>query len=73
MAILFLTKEELKDLTDLKRPDAICRWLRENGYAFDVAATGWPKVLRSLLELRLGLQQPKDKHRPRVRLPNETA
>lgn len=65
---LFLSPEELRNLTDLKRPDAIGRWLKANGYAFDVSASGWPKVLRSLLELRLGAPIQNTK-RPQLRLP----
>lgn len=50
---LFLTRDELMDLTERKRRAKVAEWLTENGYRFDVAADGWPKVLRSALESRL--------------------
>lgn len=64
---MWLTREELCDMTDLERPDAIQRWLTANGYTFEVSAKGWPKVLRATVESRHGIspQQPK---RPRLHL-----
>lgn len=50
---LFLTRDELMDLTERKQRAKVAEWLTENGYRFDVAADGWPKVLRSVLESRL--------------------
>ncbi|MFA9439452.1 DUF4224 domain-containing protein [Uliginosibacterium sp. sgz301328] len=64
---MWLTKEELQEMTDLQRPDAIRRWLTENGYAYEVSARGWPKVLRSLVESRLGGIR-KEPKRPRLHL-----
>lgn len=68
MTMQFVTQSELKDLTDLKKPAAIARWLNERGYVFEVSATGWPKVARVLLEARLGLVTPTSKPRPRLHL-----
>lgn len=42
---MFLTLDDLEEWTDLKRPSAICRWLDEHGYHYDVSASGIPKVL----------------------------
>ncbi len=50
---LFLTRDELMELTERKRRAKVAEWLVENGYRFDVASDGWPKVLRSALESRL--------------------
>jgi hypothetical protein len=50
---MFLSRDELQDLTDLKLPHAQCRWLSEHGYPYDVSASGKPKVLRSYVERRL--------------------
>lgn len=50
---MFLTREELRDLTDYKRPSDQIRWLTEHGYRFDVGASGRPKVLRSFVGNRL--------------------
>ncbi len=51
---MFLSRDELIELTDLKQPSAQIRWLTEHGYRFDVGASGRPKVLRSTVEARLG-------------------
>lgn len=51
---MFLTKDELKELTDLERPTAQIRWLNDNGYRFEVSAAGRPKVLTSAVTKRLG-------------------
>lgn len=56
---LFLTRDELMDLTERKQRAKVAEWLTENGYRFDVAADGWPKVLRSALESRLASSRSK--------------
>lgn len=53
---MFLTKDELSELTDLKMPSAQCKWLADHGYPYDKSASGKPKVLRSYIESRLGQQ-----------------
>ncbi len=53
---MFLSREELQELTDLKAAHAQCRWLNEHGYPFDRSASGKPKVLKSFVEYRLGQQ-----------------
>lgn len=50
---MFLTHEQLVDLTDYKRPFEQIKWLRENGYPFEVGSSGRPKVLVRVLETRL--------------------
>jgi hypothetical protein len=62
---MFLTDQELKDLTGYERPKAVRKWLDENGYRYDVAQTGWPRVLRDAVCARLG--QP-SKREPRLNL-----
>lgn len=42
---MFLTPENLVELTDRKRPADQITWLRERGYRFEVSATGRPKVM----------------------------
>jgi hypothetical protein len=67
--MLFLTELELRELTRLQRPSAIARWLREHGYPFDLAADGWPRVLRAYVEQRLsGDTAPTKKREPALRL-----
>lgn len=51
---MLLTPEEIRDLTEYKRPHEQIRWLREHGYPFELGASGRPKVLRSEVERRLG-------------------
>jgi hypothetical protein len=41
---LFLTVDELRELTGLTRASAQIRWLRENRWAFAVRADGRPVV-----------------------------
>ena len=54
---MFLSREELQELTDYTRSEAQCRWLEEHGYPFDKSSSGKPKVLRSYIEYRLGQLQ----------------
>lgn len=51
---MFLTAEELADLTGLKRPSAQLQWLRLRGWPVESDAKGRPRVLRSVVEARLG-------------------
>ncbi|WP_047540631.1 DUF4224 domain-containing protein [Methylotenera versatilis] len=60
LSLLFLTQDELKELTDLKNPSAQIRWLINHSYPFETGASGKPKVLRSLLVERLR-SSPSDK------------
>lgn len=50
---LFLDRDELRDLTGRRQRAKVAEWLRGNGYRFDLAADGWPKVLRAAVEARL--------------------
>ena len=51
---MFLTVDELADLTGLKRPTAQLNWLRLRGWPVESDAKGRPRVLRSVVEARLG-------------------
>ena len=51
---MFLTPQELSDLTGLKRPTAQYLWLRDNGWPVELDARKRPKVLRAVLEARMG-------------------
>ena len=53
LSTLFLTQDELKELTDLKIPSAQRRWLTKHSYPFEVSASGKLKVLRSIVFQRL--------------------
>lgn len=43
---LTLSRSELLELTGKRRPSAIARWLRDNGFSFRIAADGYPRVDR---------------------------
>lgn len=49
LGLLFLTSDELKDLTDLKISKAQIRWLNKHNYPYEIGASGKPKVLRSFV------------------------
>lgn len=53
---MFLSREQLQELTDRKAADAQCKWLTANGYPFVRSASGKPKVLKSFVEHALGQQ-----------------
>jgi len=65
---MFLTTDELEDLTGYKRRSSQREWLRARAYPFELDAWGRPKVLRSHVEQRLGgtIDRPRE---PRLRLP----
>ena len=52
---MFLTANDLADLTGYVVSAYQCRWLDRHGYPFETAATGRPKVLRAYVEKRLGM------------------
>lgn len=47
---MFLTRDEIEELTDAKRKDKQIQWLRDNGTRFVCSSTGRPKVLQSEIE-----------------------
>lgn len=51
--MLFLTKDEVIELTGYKKPALQRRWLIEHGYKFEVRADGRPVVLASTIEHKL--------------------
>lgn len=53
---LFITTEDLKDLTGAHTRAGNIQWLRQRGWPFEVNRHGWPRVLLSHLECRLGAQ-----------------
>lgn len=52
--MIFLTLAELASLTGYKRRSCIIRWLQANGFAFRVAADGYPRVLQEHVREMLG-------------------
>ena len=51
---MFLTDEELAQLTGRERSDCQRRWLTQNGWKFAVNLNGRPVVSRAYAEFRLG-------------------
>lgn len=51
---MFLTSEEVAALTGYTKSNAQIRWLQAERYGFAVGGDGRPKVLRSVVEGRLG-------------------
>jgi hypothetical protein len=41
---LFLTKDELIDLTGYRQPSGQCKWLRSHGYFVELNARGIPRI-----------------------------
>jgi len=62
---MFLDDDDVRNLTGFQRPSAQVRWLRDRAYPFELAAGGKPKILRSVVEDRLGGRIESE---PRVRL-----
>jgi hypothetical protein len=58
---MFLTPDDLQQLTGYKKPALQRRWLVENGYSFDVRADGKPIVSRAYYESR---HVPREARRP---------
>lgn len=49
---MFLTRDEIAELTGYQRPSCMIRKLREYGVRFFVAADGYPRVARSEIETK---------------------
>lgn len=65
---MFLTPDQLHELTGYVRPSAQARWLRDHRYPYEVAADGRPRVLREHVVRRLGGEEVVEPE-PRLRLP----
>lgn len=50
----FLTRPELIELTGYSVRGKQVEWLRSNGWPFEVAADGGPRVLRAAMLARMG-------------------
>jgi hypothetical protein len=51
---VFLTPDDLRQLTGLRRPSSQYEWLLRDGWPVQRDAKGRPLVLRSVVEARLG-------------------
>jgi hypothetical protein len=50
---VFLTADQLHELTGFRRPSAQIRWLRDNHWAFAVRADGKPSVAEREFEAQM--------------------
>lgn len=50
---MFLTGDELRELTGYKLASSQCRWLESRGYPFETNASGKPRVLRAYVQQKL--------------------
>jgi hypothetical protein len=57
---MFLTSDELLELTGYKLASAQRRWLARRGYPFETNASGKPRVLRLYLQQRLCAQHERE-------------
>lgn len=55
MSSLFLSAEDLRDLTDTPVKALQMRWLDDHGWTYTKSRMGNPKVLRAYMERRMGL------------------
>lgn len=60
---IFLSQEEIQQITGFKRSFAQVRWLQENGFEVKIRADGSPLVSRSHFELIMGGIIPADNGR----------
>lgn len=65
---MFLNPDQLKELTGCKRKSGMVAWLKDRRYPFEIGADGWPKVLATYVQAKLGGIP--HKHEPRLRLEN---
>jgi hypothetical protein len=63
---MFLTPDELKELTGFAQPKKVMAWLDQQGYRYRVNGKGWPSVLREVVILDLRGQT--TERRPQLRL-----
>lgn len=64
---MFLTEEEVAELTGYKRSRDQVRWLERERFGFVIDGNGRPKVLREVVLARLGSVSSKRKE-PQLRL-----
>lgn len=55
MSGLFLTAENLRELTDTPVKALQMKWLDDHGWTYTKSRMGNPKVLRAYMEQRMGL------------------
>jgi hypothetical protein len=69
---MFLTADELRELTGAARLQGQVAWLKGHRYPFELDAKGRPKVLRAFVQTKLGGTAANDTS-PKLRLPSHAA
>jgi len=69
MSSLFLTKDELRELTGYQKKSAQKRWLSSKKLPYMTGSDGMPRVLRQALLARFKIQPQQEEaaHEPRLR------
>ena len=67
---MFLTPEELQDLTGYKIKPKQIAWLRANAYPFEIAGDGRARVLKAVVLAKLG-GMAQQSQGPQLRLPKK--
>ncbi|MGB5835097.1 MAG: DUF4224 domain-containing protein [Thiohalocapsa sp.] len=70
--MLFLTRQEICDLTGYKLPSYQRRWLNDRRWCYELGADGHPRVLRAHAMRQLDGVDSTTKH-PQLRLPDAAA
>lgn len=65
---MFLTADEVADMTGYTKQSAQIRWLTAERFGFVVSSSGEPKVLRAVVISRLGGEHSKRRSEPALRL-----
>jgi len=67
---MFLTPDQLAEMTDCTRSDGQIRWLEARGYPYEVGQKGRVKVLAEVVRLRMGgVSSEVPERQPMLRLP----
>lgn len=64
---MIASQETLTELTGLKRPSAVRRWLDREHIPYMVGVDGWPRVLQATIMERLGGKPAQAKPEPQLR------
>ena len=51
---MFLTRDELVEMTGARRSSSICQWLKDQKLPFRLGRDNWPRVLRSVVLIHFG-------------------
>ena len=51
---MFMTRDELVEMTGARRSSSICQWLKDQKLPFRLGRDNWPRVLRSVVLIHFG-------------------